>query len=79
MKPITESPEIFEAYARIECRLFEMKKYIDSLANMELSPAQIHKDTQSVKMLINDQIEDKKIIEADYQNDLLLLHNLDTL
>ena len=76
MKQILESPEVFQAYARIECNLFLLKKAYDELFEKSLLEKMVDKATGYERKLINDTIsilediiKDKEFIEAETTNE----------
>lgn len=90
-RQILESPEVFEAYARIDLRYYgiqELQKEIEKFFNSR-SPIDVlvddatghgkHKSMEWCQVgidLITDQIEDKKFICADYSWDENFLQQL---
>ncbi len=89
MKPIAESPEVFEAYAIIDCSYFMLKKLyaemdkprsviasmVDDVTGYGLHVMEQHKT--SAISLMTTIIENKKIVGADTTSDEAVLAKLE--
>lgn len=76
MKNQFESPEIFEAYGRIDASLFMLNELNESLNNRKPIERAIDESTgyekhiySQVLGLLRGVVSDKKLIEANYAND----------
>ncbi len=91
MKNPFESPEVFEAIARVDASYFmigklkeEMMKPIHPINQMidkatGFAERQFGEKIESLKGLIEGIIEDKKFVEADYSDDAAALEKLKNL
>lgn len=88
MRPIGESAEVFEAYARIDYCYYMLQEIANEKPE-QLSPIEIMIDRASgygkakqqetfetAKSLLEEIISSKKIIEADYSKDQIALSKL---
>lgn len=88
MKNIFDSADIFEAYARIDLRYYGLQELckspvhdghlspIEQMIDMAIMGDKVREDIQTAIELIEGIIEDKKIIDADYDNDMEVLEKL---
>lgn len=89
MKSIMESAEVFEAYAQIDYCYYALKEVQNDLAKSSRSPLEImidnatgygaEKDKECVEIcisLLETIIDNKKIVEADYSGDEIMLGKL---
>lgn len=81
MRSLFESPEVFEAYARIDYRIFLMKSILKEASQPStginaaidratgFDKAKDNETKETLREMLMEQIADKKFIEADYTHE----------